>query len=164
MVFTADDLFIGPSGVSSGSHCDAIIKGMHRLGSQSLAHARRSAAVMFCTLLVLMPSVCAATVFALGHHDGGAGHHPGGMDVPAHAHWSSSEQAAEHYGSQACCAIAAHKPIRDKGLGALGLIAGPVPGARTVVGSMAGPFRGRSSTEAPPGTPGLTATSAPLRC
>ena len=120
---------------------------------------------MFCTLLVLMPSVCAATVFAAGHHDGGApGHHPVGMDVPAHAHWSSSEHADEHYGSHACCAIVAKNSTRDKGFLAPALIAAPALSARTVVGSMAGPFCGRSSVEAPPGTPGLTATSAPLRC
>ena len=119
---------------------------------------------MFCTLLVLMPSVCAATVFAAGHHDDASGHHPTGMDVPAHAHWSSSEHAGEHYVSHACCAVAAKKSTRDKGFLAPGLIAAPALVARTVVGSMAGPFCGRSSVEAPPGTPGLTATSAPLRC
>ena len=118
---------------------------------------------MFCAFLVLAPSVCAATVSAPGHHDGGAGHHLGDMDVPAHAHWSSPEHVSEHHGSHACCAIVAHKPAREKGLVAPGLLDVPALGARTIVGSMAGSFCGRSEAEAPPDTPGLTATSAPLR-
>ena len=120
--------------------------------------------MLFGMFLVLVPSLCAATVLAPEHHDGGApDHHPAGMDVPARAHWSSSEQAGEHHGAHACCAIAANKPTRDQGLVAPGAIATPALGARTVVSPLAGPFRGRSSMEAPPGTPGLTATSVPLR-
>lgn len=138
---------------------------LHRFGFQGLAHGRRLVAILFGAFLLLIPSLCTATMFAAGHHDGGApGHHPGGMDVPAHAHWSSSEQAGEHHGSHACCALAAAKPIRDDGLEAPGLIAAPALAAHTIAGPMAGPLCGPSSVEAPPGTPGLTATNAPLRC
>ena len=161
---SAYDSLARPFEVVSESQLAAIIERMHRLGSQSFAHRRRSVAMLFGTFLVLVPSLCTATVLAPGHHDGGApGHHPAGMDMPAHAHWSSSEQAAEHHGAHACCAIAAHKPTREKGLAAPGAIATPALGAHTVVGPLAGPFRGRSSMEAPPGTPGLAATSGPLR-
>ena len=161
---TVDDSFVGPSEVRSEPHFDAMIEIMYRLGSQGLAHGRRSAVIIFCATLVLVPSVCAATVFAPGHHDGDAGHHLGDMDVAAHAHWSSPEHAGEHHGSHACCAIAAHKPAREKGLAAHGSIDVPALGARTIGGSMAGSFCGRPEVEAPPGTPGLTVTSAPLRC
>ena len=120
--------------------------------------------MLFGTFLVLVPSLCTATVLAPGHHDGGArGHHPDGMDVSAHAHWSAAEQAGEHHGAHACCAIATHKPARKDNLAAPASIATPALGARTVVSPLAGPFRGQLSVEPPPGTPGLAATSAPLR-
>ena len=136
---------------------------MHRLNSRGLVGARRSATVMFCTFLVLVPSVCAATAFSAERHDGGMGHHLGDTNLPAHPHLSASEHGGKQHGAHACCAIAAHKPAREKGLVAPGSIATPALGARTVVGPIAGPFRGWSGLEAPPGTPGLTATSVPLR-
>jgi len=146
-----------------------MIECMHRSGSPDLAHRCRSAAVIFCTFLVLVPSVYAATMLAAEPHDGRAGHHSGGMlggaAVPAHAHWSSSaEQADELYSSHVCCGLAMHKPAREKGVEAPGLIAAPAPGGRTGAGPMVDPFDRRLSVEAPPGRPGSTATSAPLRC
>ena len=171
-----------PSEAASGSRLAAIIERMHPLGPQNLARRRRSVAMLFGTFLVLVPSLCTATVRAPGHHDGAAlGHHhdggasghrpaggaPGqhraGIDVSAHAHWSAAEQASEHHGAHACCAIATHKPPRKDNLAAPASIATPALGARTVVSPLAGPFRGQRGVEPPPGTPGLAATSVPLR-
>ncbi len=143
---------------------------------------RSAATAVFCALLVLLPGVCNATVSVFGGHEaGGARFEHGGVDVPSHhdampiarvhsggdASVPSSghipDQGEGHCESHACCMTAVKGPAR-----LLGVVA-----PRTTVSfeSNDAPLLLQSScvssadlgSEAPPGTPGLTAISAPLR-
>ncbi len=118
--------------------------------------------------LALIPTLCTAVAPAAGsHHGGGADHHPGGvggMTASAHPHWASALRAELQHHAHACCSIAAQKPTREDGLVLPGSIDTSAVTAQVVGISRLARSPGRSNVDAPFGTPGLSATSAPLRC
>ncbi len=140
---------------------------MHQFAFQCPA-GQRSMVGVICVFLALIPTLCTAAAPAVGsHHGGGADHHGGGiggMSAPAHLHWGAAPRAELQHHTHACCSIAAQKPTREDGLVLPGSIGTSAETAQVVgISSLAG-SPGRSNVDTPFGTPGLSATSAPLRC
>lgn len=123
---------------------------------------------VICVFLALIPTLCMAAAPAVGsHHGGGADHHTGGtggMTASAHPHWTSAARAELQHHAHACCGIAAQKPTREDGLLLPGPIGASAVTAQVIAISALDRLPGRLNGDAPFGTPGLSATSAPLRC
>ena len=123
---------------------------------------------VICVFLALIPTLCMAAAPAVGsHHGGGADHHPGGnggITASAQPHWAAATRAELQHHAHACCGIAAQKPTREDGLVLSGSIGTSAQTAQVVGISRLARSPGRSNVDAPIGTPGLLATSAPLRC
>ena len=151
------------------------------------ADARRSPLGMICVLLVLVPFICAPGILTAAEHDGAAGHQSSAdhhMDGMNGEHHMGSERRADHaavgelqdphgaavgqvetpHHAHGCCAVAAQLPTREdellpqEAIGAFMAVAQRAEATTSVPG-----LQHRARVNDPSGTPGLAATSVPLR-